>query len=84
VTLLTWPSAKHSLSMEQSTRNRLLLLYELAAAILWAGILIAVAVVLQGTPYFGQLLPILSGGAAFFVVILPYSLAYELSRLSKR
>lgn len=70
--------------MEQSIRNRLLLLYELAAAILWAGILIGVAVVLQGTPYFGQLLPILGGGAAFFVVILPYSLAYEFSRLSKR
>jgi len=40
-------------------------------------------VVLQGTPYFGQLLPILGSAAAFFVVILPYSLNYEFSRLSR-
>ncbi|HEX2348717.1 MAG TPA: hypothetical protein VHI51_09810 [Ktedonobacterales bacterium] len=46
-------------------------LYLLGAAIVWAGIFIAVAVVLQGTPYFGQLLPILGGGAVYFVVLVP-------------
>ncbi len=45
--------------------------YTLAAAIVWAAILIASALILGGTPYFGQMLPILGGGAAFFVVILP-------------
>jgi hypothetical protein len=45
--------------------------YCLAAAIVWAAILVASALVLGSTPYFGQMLPILGGGAAFFVVILP-------------
>ncbi len=45
--------------------------YALAAAIVWAAILVASAIILGGTPYFGQMLPILGGGAAFFVVILP-------------
>jgi hypothetical protein len=46
-------------------------LYLLGAAIVWAGIFIAVAVVLQGTLYFGQLLPILAGGMVYFVVLVP-------------
>jgi hypothetical protein len=41
------------------------------AAIVWAGIFIASALLLQGTPYFSQMLPNLSGGAAWFVVIIP-------------
>jgi hypothetical protein len=45
--------------------------YLLGAAILWAGIFLASAIVLQGTPYFSQMLPILSGGAVWFVVIVP-------------
>jgi hypothetical protein len=45
--------------------------YVLGAGILWAGIFLASAVVLQGTPYFSQMLPILSGGAVWFVVIVP-------------
>ncbi len=45
--------------------------YVLVAAIVWAAILVASALILAGSPYFGQLLPILGGGAAFFVVILP-------------
>jgi hypothetical protein len=45
--------------------------YVIGAAIVWAGILFASALVLQGTPYFSQMLPIVSGGAVWFVVIVP-------------
>jgi hypothetical protein len=45
--------------------------YVLGAAIVWAGIFIASALLLQGTLYFSQMLPILSGGAVWFVVIVP-------------
>jgi hypothetical protein len=45
--------------------------YTVGAAIVWAGILLAAAVMLAGTPYFAQLLPILGGGVAWFVVIVP-------------
>jgi len=45
--------------------------YVLGAAIVWAGISVASAVLFQGTPRFAQLLPILSGGAVWFVVIVP-------------
>ena len=45
--------------------------YTIGAAIVWAGILLATAVVLAGTPYFAQLLPILGGGIAWFVVMVP-------------
>lgn len=49
--------------------------YVLAAAIVWVAILITSALVLGGSPYFGQMLPILGGGAAFFVVILPAAIS---------
>ena len=45
--------------------------YYLAAAIVWVAIIVASALVLKDSPYFSQMLPILGGGAAFFVVILP-------------
>ena len=45
--------------------------YAIGAAIVWAGILLATAVVLAGTPYFAQMLPVLGGGIAWFVVIVP-------------
>jgi hypothetical protein len=45
--------------------------YLLGAAIVWTGIFIATAVLLSGTPYFGQLLPILGGGAVWFIVLVP-------------
>ena len=45
--------------------------YILAAAIVWAGILVATALVLQGTSYVPQVLPILGGGAIWFLVIVP-------------
>lgn len=45
--------------------------YVIGASIVWAGLFIATAVVLQGTPHFGQLLPILAGGMVWFVIIVP-------------
>lgn len=61
--------------MEQREHRRLLAYYEVASAVVWSALLVGVAVILQGTPYFAQLLPILGGGAAFFVVILPAALS---------
>lgn len=45
--------------------------YLLGAAIVWAGIFLATAVLLAGTPYSGTMLPILSGGATWFVIVVP-------------
>lgn len=45
--------------------------YLLGAAIVWAGIFLASAVLLAGTPYFATMLPILSGGATRFVIVVP-------------
>lgn len=45
--------------------------YVIAAAIVWVAILIAAAVVLRDSPYLGSMLPILGGGAVFFVVLVP-------------
>jgi hypothetical protein len=52
----------------------------LANAIVWVAVLVAVAVVLQGTGYFAKLLPILGGGAAASIVIV----GGGISRLSAR
>lgn len=45
--------------------------YLLGAAIVWTGIFMATAMTLSGTQLFGQILPILSAGAVWFVVIVP-------------
>ena len=45
--------------------------YLLGAAIVWAGIFLATAVLLAGTPYFATMLPILGGGATWFVIVVP-------------
>ncbi|MCM8748370.1 hypothetical protein NET02_04370 [Thermomicrobiaceae bacterium CFH 74404] len=45
--------------------------YLASAVVVWAAILAASALILRGTPLFGQLLPILGAGAAWFVVIVP-------------
>lgn len=42
----------------------------IAIAIIWASVIIATAMVLAGTPYFPQLLPILGGGSAASIIIL--------------
>jgi hypothetical protein len=45
--------------------------YLAGAVIVWVAILLAAALILRGTPQFGQLLPILGAGAIWFVVIVP-------------
>jgi hypothetical protein len=42
----------------------------LGTVIIWAGVIIATALVLAGTGYFGQLIPILGGGAAGNLIVL--------------
>ena len=39
-------------------------------SIIWAGVIIAVALLLAGTGYFGQLIPILTGGVAGNLIVL--------------
>ena len=48
--------------------------YMVGAAIVWAGILIATAIVLAGSPQMGVMISILGGGAVFFLIILPSGL----------
>ncbi len=45
--------------------------YVASAVIVWLAILAAAALILRGTPQFGQLLPILGAGMVWFVVIVP-------------
>ncbi len=41
-----------------------------AVSIIWASVIFAAAVVLNDTPYLGQMLPILGGGAGATIVVL--------------
>ena len=45
--------------------------YLIGAATIWTAIFLSTAVVLAGDPAYGHILPILSGGAVWFVVIIP-------------
>lgn len=42
----------------------------LGVAIVWAAVIIACAVVLKGSGYFSQLIPILGGGAAASIIVV--------------
>lgn len=46
-------------------------IHVISSAIVWVAILLSAAMILQGTEYFSKLIPILGGGAAWFVVIAP-------------
>ncbi len=46
----------------------------IGAVIVWAGILLSSAVLLAGSGVFAELLPILAGGAVWFVLIVPSAL----------
>jgi hypothetical protein len=48
--------------------------YESSAVIVWVALIVAAGLILRGTPYFAQVLPILGGGAVWFVVIVPGAL----------
>ena len=45
--------------------------YLFGSVIVWVSILIGTAVILSGTPYFAQILPILFVGLIWFIVLLP-------------
>jgi hypothetical protein len=45
--------------------------YLVGAAIVWVGLIFAITLTLAGTPHFGIVLTLLSGGAVWFVVIIP-------------
>ncbi len=49
--------------------------YVLGAAAIWVVILLASAVVLRGTPYFVQMLPVLAVGAGWCVILGPILMA---------
>jgi hypothetical protein len=42
----------------------------IGVAIIWAAVILAAAMILQGTGYFSQMLPILGGGAASSIIVL--------------
>lgn len=44
--------------------------YMIANAIVWGGVIVATALVLRGTGYMDELIPILGGGAGASIVIL--------------
>jgi len=64
---------------EKMNANAVMQSHVIAAAIAWVAIILATRVILGGTPYFGQMLPVIGGGAAFFVVILPAGLLRRLA-----
>ena len=45
--------------------------YLIGSVIVWVSILIGTAVILSGTPYFAQMLPILLAGVFWFVLLVP-------------
>ena len=45
--------------------------YLIGSVIVWVSILIGTAVILSGTPYFAQILPILFVGVIWFILLLP-------------
>jgi hypothetical protein len=54
--------------------ERAKIVYLIGAVIVWVAIISASAVVLRGTPTLAQMLPILGGGAFWFVIVVPYAL----------
>ncbi len=45
--------------------------YLIGTVVIWVGIWLASAIILQGTPYFAQMLPILFSGMFWFIVVVP-------------
>jgi len=45
--------------------------YLIGTVIIWVGIWFASAIILKGTPYFAQMIPILFGGVVWFVILVP-------------
>ena len=64
--------------------RRVLRTYEIASAVVWIGIFASVAIILDGSSFLGQILPVLSAGAVFFLLILPSALGLEKRRRRHR
>ena len=45
--------------------------YLIGSVIVWVALWLASAVILQGTPYFAQMLPILGIGMVWFIILIP-------------
>jgi hypothetical protein len=45
--------------------------YVVVAAAIWTSIITAASIMLKGTPYVGEVLPMLLGGAVIFVILMP-------------
>jgi len=56
------------------TNNRKLVVSVVASAIVWIAILLGCRAILDDQATFSHLVPILGGGAVFFVVLLPAAL----------
>ncbi len=59
---------KHDAELEVA---RIRARYRIAAVLVWVAILIASAFILAGTPYLPPMIPVLGGGAVWFVIIAP-------------
>ena len=57
--------------------------YLFGSVIVWVSILIGTALILSGTPYFAQILPILFVGLIWFIVLLPANFWTVRSRTSR-
>lgn len=57
--------------MELTTFKRA---YLVGAAVVWVGLIFALALTLSDTQYFPRVLPLLGGAAVWFVVIIPGAL----------
>ncbi len=56
--------------------------YLIGTVIIWVGIWAASAVILGGTPYFAQMLPILGIGVFWFVIVVPGAFFWIRPKLS--
>lgn len=57
--------------------------YLIGSVIVWVSILIGIAVILSGTPYFVQLLPILLAGPLWFVLLVPAAYFWSRPKLDQ-
>lgn len=54
--------------------------YLIGSVIVWVSILIGTAVILSGTPYFVQILPIVGAGVLWFILLVPAAYFWHLPK----
>src|SRR5437660_7406033 len=74
------PVRKWKTMLESKTFKRA---YLIGSVIVWGSILIGTAVLLSGTPYFAQMLLILSGGAFWYILCMPAAFFWRRQRLDQ-